>query len=146
MERDRGSLKTAAAALSLAAAIAGCATQEGQPGYHGAARLGTVNFPVSCNATAQREFNTAMAYYHSFAWAQIREPLERALAADPQCGMAHWLRALAALDNPFIWPGIISQSTLASGPDILETARKAGLKSQCRSSNSSRSIRAWRII
>ena len=49
--------------------------------------------------------NVAMAYYHSFAWAQIREPLERVLEADPGCGMAHWARALASLDNPFAWPG-----------------------------------------
>ena len=123
-------LKSAAAAMSFALAIGGCASQEGHRGQHGGARLGTINFPVSCNAAAQREFNTAMAYYHSFAWAQIREPLERALAADPGCGMVHWLRALASLDNPFTWPGIISQATLAAGPDILETARKTGLKTQ----------------
>ena len=28
-----------------------------------------------------------------------------ALEADPGCGMAHWARALASLDNPFAWPG-----------------------------------------
>ena len=116
--------------FSLAISIAGCATHEGGDGHGGHARLGTVNFPVGCNAAAQRDFNTAMAYYHSFAWAEIREPLERVLKADPSCGMAHWLRALASLDNPFIWPGIISQPTLASGSDILDTARKTGLKSQ----------------
>src|SRR5688500_13347922 len=112
---------------SLAVGIAGCATHEAGEGHGSHARLGTVNFPVGCNAAAQGEFNTAMAYYHSFAWAEIREPLERALKADPSCGMAHWLRALASLDNPFIWPGIISQPTLASGSDILDTARKTGL-------------------
>ncbi len=116
--------------VSLALGIAGCATHEGGEGHGSHARLGTVNFPIGCNATAQREFNTAMAYYHSFAWAEIREPLERVLKADPSCGMAHWLRALASLDNPFIWPGIISQPTLASGSDILDMARKTGLKSQ----------------
>ncbi len=34
----------------------------------GPAKLGKVNFPVSCNAAAQKEFEMAMAYYHSFAW------------------------------------------------------------------------------
>jgi Tfp pilus assembly protein PilF len=115
---------------AAAVALAGCAAQQSHEGHGGHARLGTVNFAVDCNATAQREFNTAMAYYHSFAWAQIREPLERVLQADPGCGMAHWLRALASLDNPFAWPTVISQPTLASGPDILATARKTGLKSQ----------------
>jgi Tfp pilus assembly protein PilF len=116
-----------AAAASFAIVIAGCATQEGHEGH---ARLGKVDFRVECNAAAQRDFNVAMAYYHSFAWAQVREPLERVLKADPSCGMAHWLRALASLDNPFIWPGIISQPTLASGAGILDTAHKTGLKSQ----------------
>jgi Tfp pilus assembly protein PilF len=119
----------AVAAFAFVIAITGCTTREAAHEHHGT-RLGTVNFPVDCNAVAQREFNTAMAYYHSFAWAQIREPLERTLKADPNCGMAHWLRALASLDNPFLWPGGVSQATLAQGPEILDNARKTGLKSQ----------------
>ena len=121
------------AAAAVSVALAGCAAQQAQQTHegHGAqARLGTVNFAVGCNAAAQREFNTAMAYYHSFAWAQIREPVERVLQADPSCGMAHWMRALASLDNPFAWPTVVSPATLASGPEILATARKTGLKSQ----------------
>lgn len=93
-------------------------------------RLGKVHFQVTCNAAAQREFNTAMAYYHSFAWNEMREPLERTLQADPKCGMAYWLRTLGSLDNPFIWPGIISAATLEKGPELLQTARRTGLKSQ----------------
>jgi hypothetical protein len=94
------------------------------------AKLGKVNFRVECNASAQREFNTAMAYYHSFAWSQMQGPLERVLQNDPACGMAHWLRALAALNNPFAWPTVISAATLSEGPRILDNARQAGLKSQ----------------
>jgi tetratricopeptide (TPR) repeat protein len=120
-------LTAAAAAMILATA---CATQDAHEGHSAHARLGKVHFPVECNAEAQREFNVAMAYYHSFAWTQIREPLQRVLQADPGCGMAHWARALASLDNPFAWPGIISPAALAQGPEILETARRTGLKSQ----------------
>jgi len=32
----------------------------------GPEKLGEVNFPVSCNAAAQKEFNRAMALFHSF--------------------------------------------------------------------------------
>jgi hypothetical protein len=120
--------RTTIAALSLA--LAACATQDPHEGHGGHARLGKVNFAVECNAAAQRHFNVAMAYYHSFAWAQIREPLERVLEADPGCGMAHWARALASLDNPFAWPGIISPAALGQGPEILQAARTTGLKSQ----------------
>lgn len=98
--------------------------------HEGGDKLGTVHFKVSCNAEAQREFDLAMAYYHSFAWEQIKPPLERALAADPTCGMAYWARALAALDNPFVWPGNVSPKTLADGGGWIDQARKAGLASQ----------------
>ena len=97
---------------------------------HEHARLGTVQFPVECNAEAQQEFNIVIAYYHSFAWQHIGEPVDRVLKADPACGMAHWARALASLDNPFTWPGGISPSALAQGAEILENARSTGLRSQ----------------
>lgn len=123
----KGTRSALAAVAAVSLGISGCATQDSHEGHE---RLGKVDFPVECNAEAQREFNLAMAYYHSFAWQHIREPIERVLKADPSCGMAHWARALASLDNPFIWPGIISAATLSQGPEILATARKTGLKSQ----------------
>ena len=95
-----------------------------------AGKLGTVHFKVECNAQAQKEFDLAAAYYHSFAWEQIKAPLDRALQADPTCGMVHWLRALASLDNPFVWPGNVSAKTLAEGAHHLQQARTAGLKTQ----------------
>lgn len=86
-------------------------------------RLGKVEFKVECNAAAQADFNLAMAYYHSFAWGRaIEEPLERVLKADPGCGMAHWARALALLDNPFAWPGNVSAKVLADGAQALQAA------------------------
>ena len=116
-------MKSALAVLFFAVMLSGCASQESHTGHHGGARLGAVSFPVSCNAAAQQEFNTAMAYYHSFAWAQIREPLERALKADPSCGMVHWLRALASLDNPFIWPSNLAPSLLDHADRIVRKIR-----------------------
>jgi len=94
-----------------------------------APQLGKVHFPVGCSAAAQRDFDTAMAYYHSFAFMQMQQPLERVLQADPACGMTHWLRALASLNNPFAWPTIISAAALERGPELLEAARRTGLAS-----------------
>jgi Tfp pilus assembly protein PilF len=95
-----------------------------------AAQLGKVHFKVECNAAAQKEFDLAMAYYHSFAWEQYKAPLERTLQADPGCGMAHWLRAFSVLDNPFVWPANLSPKIMAEGAAALEAARSTGLKSQ----------------
>ncbi len=114
---------TAAAVACLMFAVAAPAAAQGPA-------LGKVHFKVECNADAQREFNLAMAYYHSFAWSQMREPLERVLQADAQCGMAHWLRTLAALNNPFGWPTVIPAAVLSEGERFLDTARSVGLKTQ----------------
>ncbi|MFO7696064.1 MAG: hypothetical protein R6X16_02775, partial [Anaerolineae bacterium] len=69
-----------------------------------AERLGTIHFPVSCNATAQEAFDRAMALYHSFHWREVKTAFDAVLEADPSCAMAYWGHALALLDNPFIWP------------------------------------------
>src|SRR5688500_9591019 len=119
-------LSIAIAAATFALPIAPVVAQHGSH----SPTLGKVQFKVDCNEAAQREFNLAMAYYHSFAWNELSAPLERALKADPTCGMVHWARALGMLDNPFVWPGIIPAKALADGPVALEAARTTGLKSQ----------------
>jgi hypothetical protein len=125
------------ARLRVAAAIAVLSTGLGITQYaiaHDAggapAKLGQVHFAVECNAAAQKEFDLAMAYYHSFAWELYKAPLDRALQADPNCGMAHWLRALGVLDNPFTWPIPLSPKVMAEGQAALDAARTTGLKSQ----------------
>ncbi len=115
--------------IRTAVALAGCCIFWPAVAHEGDSdgKLGDVHFKVSCNAPAQREFDLAMAYYHSFAWEQIKAPLDRALQADPACGMVHWARAMASLDNPFVWPANVSAKTLADGAQLMEQARKAGL-------------------
>ena len=116
-------------AVAVAAACAATAVlahgTEAAPGT-----LGSVHFKVGCSADAQKEVDLAMAYFHSFAMERVKAPLERALQADATCGMAHWVRALASLDNPFGWPGNVSAKTLAEGAELMEQARRTGLKSQ----------------
>ena len=64
------------------------------------AALGTVNFPVSCNAEAQAHFNTAAALLYSFYWEKVDAAVAAVLQADPTCAMAYWAKAIASLDNP----------------------------------------------
>jgi len=116
-------IRTALAAAALCAILPAGA-------HEGDGKLGTVHFQVGCNAEAQREFDLAMAYYHSFAWEQMDAPLDRTLKADSTCGMVHWVRALASLENPFVWPGNVSAKTLADGAALMEQARKTGLSTQ----------------
>ena len=67
---------------------------------HDHAALGDVNFPVSCTREAQKRFNTAAALLYSFYWERIDGAVADVLAADPTCAMAHWVKAVASLDNP----------------------------------------------
>ena len=128
MRIKRTPLAAATAALFLGLGAAPATAQHHAGGAP--AKLGKVHFKVECNATAQKDFDVAMAYYHSFAWEYYKAPLESALKADPTCGMVHWLRSLAVLDNPFTWPGSLSPKILAEGEASLEAARKTGLKTQ----------------
>jgi hypothetical protein len=124
----------------LAILLAGGAAHDTLEGHGAHARLGKVHFPVACNAAAQHEFDLAMAYYHSFAWVQTREPLERVLQADPGCGMAHWARVLASLDNPFAWPSVISPSRSCVRPRRPPYRRK---RPRCKSGHCGNNDRIW---
>ena len=63
-------------------------------------KLGTVHFATSCNETAQRRFDRAMRYQHSFWYSASREIYQETLKADPECAIAYWGIALSLLNNP----------------------------------------------
>lgn len=67
-------------------------------------KLGEVNFPVSCNAKARKEFNRAMALAHSFWFEPAINSFGTVLRYDTTCTMAYWGVALMSLGNPFTWP------------------------------------------
>ncbi len=67
---------------------------------HGSEKLGTVNFPTSCNPAAQAEFSRAVALLHSFWFGYAIKGFEATLQADPSCGIAYWGAATARLGNP----------------------------------------------
>ncbi len=97
---------------------------------HDLARLGKVEFEVECSAAAQEKFNHAMALYHSFVWPAAAEAFEAVAAADPDCGMAHWGRAMTMLDNPFVWPANLPPQKLDDVTALLESARTSGLETE----------------
>jgi len=67
-------------------------------------KIGEVDFPVSCNAEAQKEFDRAMALFHSFWFDPAKKSFARVLALDPKCAMAQWGIAFMSMGNPFAWP------------------------------------------
>jgi hypothetical protein len=91
-------------------------------------RLGEVNFPVSCGAAAQKNFNRAMALFHSFGFEPAKESFAKVLEHDPQCGMAHWGIAIMSMGNPFAWPP--NANALKAGAAAMVEAQRIGAKSE----------------
>jgi tetratricopeptide (TPR) repeat protein len=90
-------------------------------------QLGIVHFQTSCNEVAQRRFDRAMRYQHSFWYRASREIFDEALQADPECAIAHWGIAQSLLLNPhFAAPADHLPAGLAS----LEKAKAIGAKTQ----------------
>jgi Tfp pilus assembly protein PilF len=116
---------TAAVAASVAAWLAGAAPAVAQD--DGDARFGSVHFSTSCNEVAQRRFDRAMRYQHSFWYRPAKELFEEALAADPECAIAYWGTALSLLFNPHVPP---PAQNLALGLAALEKGRALGAKTQ----------------
>ena len=90
-------------------------------------QLGTVHFKTSCNDVAQRRFDRAMRYQHSFWYLPAKEVFEEVLKADPTCAMAHWGIALTLLDNPH---NAIPQSNLAPGLAAIQKAKAMNAKTE----------------
>jgi hypothetical protein len=90
-------------------------------------RLGRVHFVISCNETAQRRFDRAMRYQHSFWYRQAKEIFEDVAKADPECGMAYWGIALTLLNYP---PAATPGSNLLLGLAAIEKAKAVGAKTQ----------------
>jgi hypothetical protein len=113
------------------AAIAAAAWLSGAPLVHAQdvndERFGRVHFSTSCNEIAQRRFDRAMRYQHSFWYRESKGLFEEALAADSGCAIAYWGIALSLLFNPHVPP---PAQNLALGLAALEKGRALGAKTQ----------------
>ncbi len=91
-------------------------------------RLGEVNFPVSCNAAAQKEFNRAMALFHSFWFEPAKKSFAKVLELDPQCAMAQWGMAFISMGNPFAWPA--NPNAMKAAAAAVAEAKRIGATSE----------------
>ncbi len=91
-------------------------------------QLGEVNFPVSCNAAAQAEFNRAMALFHSFWFDPAKQSFAKVLEQDPACGIAHWGIAIMSMGNPFTWPP--NPNAMKAAEAALAEAGRVGANSE----------------
>jgi hypothetical protein len=90
-------------------------------------QLGNVHFTTTCNEVAQRRFDRAMRYQHSFWYRASREIFAEVAKADDECAIAYWGIALTYLDNPH---GPIPAPNVALGLAAIQKAKQIGAKSE----------------
>src|ERR1700738_2511090 len=110
-------------ASSLLTALLGqavvCANEE---------RLGEVNFPISCSATTQTQFNRAVAMQHSFFFPETVKAFTAIADKEPSCAMAYWGIAISQRPNPLVGP--FPGDVLKRGWEAVEKARAAPQKAE----------------
>src|SRR5438552_6507205 len=119
----RSALAVAAASIAASVSFSPSVGQQDESDR----RLGAVHFETSCNEAAQRRFDRAMRYQHSFWYRESKELFEDVLKADPTCGIAYWGIALSLLNNPHAPPpaGNLPQALAA-----IEKGKSVGAKTQ----------------
>ena len=90
-------------------------------------KLGKVNFETSCKPEAQKHFNRAMLYQHSFWYRASQQAFQEVLKSDPECGIAYWGIALSLLWNPHAAP---PAKNLAEGAAMIAKGKSVGAKTQ----------------
>jgi hypothetical protein len=103
------------------------AHEDEQPGTVGDERLGTVDFPISCSAAAQAEFNRAVAILHSFYYPDALKGFNRVVEIDPDCAIGYWGIAMSSWYPLWYPPG---KDALLQGSAALERAGKAATRTE----------------
>lgn len=89
-------------------------------------KLGKVSFTTSCRPEVQTSFNRAVALLHSFAYSAADEAFATISAADSECAMAHWGRAMSQIHQ--LWEPALSPSGLELGEAEWRQAQQIGSK------------------
>src|SRR6266566_6442268 len=91
-------------------------------------KFGEVNFPISCSAGAQRQFNRAVAMLHSFFFPETVKAFTALVAQEPSCAMGYWGVAISQRPNPLVAP--FPAAMMKNGWQAIEAARAASVKTQ----------------
>ncbi len=116
------------ALITAAVLCPGClvGAQEMSPHKHDTAeKLGRVSFPVSCTPQAQRQFNRAVAWLHSFEYEEAEKAFAEVTATDPRCGMGHWGVAMSNYHPLWAPP---TPAELQKGTEAVARAKAAGAR------------------
>ena len=113
----RGLTRAVGAGLVLALALAA----------HAQDRPGKVDFPISCSAPAQQEFNRAVALLHSFEYGAAHSAFTTVADRDPACAMAYWGLAMTHWHQLWAPP---SKTQLEAGTAAVAKAKGLGPRNE----------------
>ncbi|HEX6184462.1 MAG TPA: hypothetical protein VFZ44_11320 [Pyrinomonadaceae bacterium] len=121
-------VSTAALLAALLCHAPNAVAQEAHQHHHDRTeKLGRVNFNVSCLPKAQRQFNRAVAWLHSFEYEEAEKAFAEVAATDPRCAMAHWGVAMSSFHTIWAPP---TEAELQKGAKAVEQARAVGARTQ----------------
>jgi tetratricopeptide (TPR) repeat protein len=102
--------------------------QEAQPHRHdSSAKLGQVNFTVSCKPQARRQFNRAVAWLHSFEYEEAEKAFTEVTVTDPRCSMGYWGIAMSNYHSIWAPPSVAG---LQKGWSAIEKAKIVGARTE----------------
>ena len=87
--------------------------------------LGKVNFTISCSVSAQKQFNRAVAWLHSFEYEEAEKAFTQVTFTDQKCGMGYWGIAMSNYHPIWVPP---TAEELKKGWDAIEKARSVGAR------------------
>jgi len=94
------------------------------------AKPSEVDFPISCNAAAQKKFNHAVWILHSFWYDEAVKAFTAVAEADPDCAMGYWGVAMSHWyplwypPNPALAAGGVGGDREGDGRQAEERSRK----------------------
>jgi tetratricopeptide (TPR) repeat protein len=121
-------LATAALLAALLCRTPSAGAQEAHQHQHDPSeKLGRINFTVSCNPRARRQFNHAVAWLHSFEYEEAEKAFTEVTVTDPRCGMGYWGIAMSNY-HPIWAPPTAAE--LRKGMGAIERAKAVGARTQ----------------
>ncbi|MEO8433891.1 MAG: hypothetical protein ABI596_03280 [Pyrinomonadaceae bacterium] len=85
--------------------------------------LGQVNFNISCNLQARRQFNRAVAWLHSFEYEEAEKAFTEVTVIDSRCAMGYWGIAMSNYHPLWAPP---TEAQLQNASSAVEKAKTIG--------------------
>jgi len=117
-------------AIAMSCGVAGAQMGEMQGMHHHDApaageRLGSVSFPVSCEASSKVPMERGIALLHSFGYEEAGEQFTALTKSDPGCAMAYWGVAMSGFHELWEQP---NKAAMDQGWAAMQQAQKLGGK------------------